>query len=270
MRPSTSVRLLGAAAPRGVLRLALLLALAAPLSAQVEVVPEVERTIVRGTVVDAISGTALENTVVRLLEERRGVLSDSLGRFGFADVPIGRHTVEVRQYGYEPVSAVIVVVVGLEPLDVALDPGPVALEGFTVVADRLALMNQRFESRRNAAPVSVQALDQTRLMRSGARNMIEFLREQSSIEPTPCSARGGSGACIWWRGSAIRPRIYVDEAPAIGGWDELATYSPSDLYLVEVYSQGGEIRAYTHNFMERMARRPMPLIPVDLWFGRED
>ena len=48
----------------------------------------------------------------------------------------------------------------------------------------------------------------------------------------------------------------------------LAMYSPADLYLVEVYSAGGEIRAYTHNFMERMARRPMTRIPINLWFGR--
>jgi hypothetical protein len=242
------------------------LVLVAPASAQVEPVPEVDRTVVRGTVVDAISGTPLPNTVVRLVEERRGVLTDSLGRFGIVDVPVGQHTIEIRQYGYEAVGAVIVVVAGFLPLDVELAPGPVALEGFTVIADRLALMNERLESRRNATPVSVQALDQMRLARSAARNMIDFLRDESFIEPTPCSVRGGSGACVWWRGTAIRPTVYIDEAPAIGGYDELATYGPSDLYLVEVYSSGGEIRAYTHNFMERMARRPMPLIPVDLWF----
>ena len=47
----------------------------------------------------------------------------------------------------------------------------------------------------------------------------------------------------------------------------LAMYSPADLYLVEV-SPGGEIRAYTHNFMERMAGKTMALIPIELWFDR--
>jgi hypothetical protein len=250
-----------------------LLGLGAPASGWAQVEPPAElgeRAIVRGTVIDAISGTPLANTMVRLVEMRRGVLADSLGRFAMVDVPIGRHTIEVRQYGYEHVGGEIIVVVGLPPLDIELAPGPVALEGFTVIADRLALMNQRLQSRRDATPVSVHALDQMRLARSPARNLIEFLRDDAFVEPVTCSVLGGraGGACIWARGVPVRPRVYIDEAPAIGGYDELGTYGPNDLYLVEVYSSGAEIRAYTHNFMERMAQSPMPLIPVDLWFGR--
>ena len=37
------------------------------------------------------------------------------------------------------------------------------------------------------------------------------------------------------------------------------------LYLVEVYGRGLEVRAYTHQFMERMARKPVALLPVRIW-----
>ena len=57
----------------------------------------------------------------------------------------------------------------------------------------------------------------------------------------------------------------MDEAVAFGGLDELESYAVSDIYLMEVYSRGTEIRVYTNRFMERMARKPIMLIPLNLW-----
>ena len=59
--------------------------------------------------------------------------------------------------------------------------------------------------------------------------------------------------------------MYIDETPVIGGLDELESYPTAQIYLMEVYSAGGEIRAYTYNFMQRMAEKPMSLIPISLW-----
>ena len=61
---------------------------------------------------------------------------------------------------------------------------------------------------------------------------------------------------------AAATSVYIDEFPALGGLDELGMYSPQDLYLIEVYSFGRVIRAYTYEFMERMAERPMALLPI--------
>jgi hypothetical protein len=58
--------------------------------------------------------------------------------------------------------------------------------------------------------------------------------------------------------------VYIDEALLVGGLLQLETYRPHELYLVEVYSSGSEIRAYTHHFVERMARTPQALIPI-IW-----
>ena len=35
--------------------------------------------------------------------------------------------------------------------------------------------------------------------------------------------------------------------------------------MLEVFSAGAEIRAYTYNFMRRMASKPKGLIPLNMW-----
>jgi hypothetical protein len=71
--------------------------------------------------------------------------------------------------------------------------------------------------------------------------------------------------CIIRRGRTVSPKVYIDEVPAIGGLDVLESYPTAQIYALEVFSQGAEIRAYTYNFMQRMAERPMALIPISLW-----
>jgi hypothetical protein len=240
------------------------------------------RTAIRGIVVDALRGDPLPNAMVRLEGGRKGVLTDSLGRFTISGVRIGPDVMAVKQYGYEEVRAQIDFGENTPLLRFELDPGPIALEGFDIVADRLAVMKQRLQNRRNAAAVSVRMFDQDRLNRSAARDMLDFLAMSGGIRPADCASRGptsfvssgrgtlgwASGSCIERRGGVMAPRIYIDEAIAIGGMDQLAMYGPHEFYTVEIYSQGAEIRAYTHNFMERMARRPMALIPLEMFFGR--
>jgi hypothetical protein len=66
------------------------------------------------------------------------------------------------------------------------------------------------------------------------------------------------------RGSLAQPKVYIDEAPVIGGLSFLAMFKPYELYAVEVFSGGLEIRAYTHWYMERMAEEPRLLWPIGL------
>ena len=260
---------------------ALALLLAAPAAAQQRLMPETRITL-RGVVVDALRGDPLPNAMVRLDAARKGVLTDSLGRFTILDVRTGPELLAVKQYGYEELVVQMDFRVDHPLLRIELAPGPVAIEGFDVVADRLAVMTQRMKNRRNAAAVSVRMIDQERLARSASRDMVDFLAMNGGIRPTECSARGptsflassrptlgwASGSCIERRGGVMAPRVYIDESVAIGGMDELAMYQPHEFYTVEVYSGGAEIRAYTHNFMDRMARRPMALIPLEMFFGR--
>ncbi|MSR36164.1 MAG: carboxypeptidase-like regulatory domain-containing protein [Gemmatimonadetes bacterium] len=261
----------------------LLLFVATQLAAQQSARAE-GRTTVRGVVVDALNGDPLPNTMIRLVDDRRGVLADSLGRFVIPNVRIGTQLVAVKQYGYEELDFEVDFEADNPSLRIELEPGPVALQGFDVVADRLAVMKQRMQSRRNAAPVSVRVIDQERLNRSAARDMVDFLNlqgvqlascatrrgPQAATSFQPASSSGGSSmsSCVLRRGQAVEPTVYIDEARTIWGLDELAMYKPYEMYLVEVYSNGGQVRAYTHNFMERMARRLIALIHVGLWFDR--
>lgn len=75
-----------------------------------------------------------------------------------------------------------------------------------------------------------------------------------------------SSLCVLSRGRRVQPSVNIDEVPAIGGLDQLALYNPQDLYLLEVYSQGRMIRAYTEDFMGRHAKRAGKLFPVPLFF----
>lgn len=242
----------------------LALLLAAPGSAQRAAATDAAT--VAGVVFDSVSGAALPGARVLLVDGRQGTLSDSAGVFELRGVPIGHHRLAVHQYGYEE-RMLAFEVTAAEPgqLDVALSPSPVALEGFTVVAANLATMEQRLRSRRNATPVSVRAFEQERLLRSAAWDLRDFLSIEALLSVQPCGSRALSGSCVVRRGRLVQPRVYIDEAPVIGGLDQLQTYRPYELYLLEVYSSGSEIRAYTHQFMERMARRPMALIPILLW-----
>lgn len=241
----------------------ILLVGAASLAAQ-EPAREGVLTTLRGVVVDGLRGDSLPNAIVLLVDDNRGMLSDSLGRFVFRNVPVGAQLLAIKQYGYAEVNLEIDVVQGQDPVRIELKPGPLALEGFTIVADHLATMNKTLKNRRNAYGRSVRALEQGRLASSGVLSVTEFLQTEGSLNLVNCAPRGGPGDCVMRRGRATEPRVYIDEAPIIGGLDFLASFRPYELYLIEVYSSGLEIRAYTHWYMERMAGTPRMLFPVGL------
>lgn len=218
--------------------------------------------VIVGVVVDSATRHPLHGARVIVMRDR-GVITDSLGRFRLTDLDLGDHLLLIESYGYESVHVRATAGNGLPSFEIPLSPAPMLLEGLTVevVSRNVDTMDERFRLRRNAAATTVRALDQDRLLRSAASTMLEFLQNEGSMYPQPCDGtRVSTGYCVLRRGSLIQPRVYIDEALAIGGLDELATWRPYELYLVEVWSGGSIIRAYTHQFMERTARRPVQLI----------
>ena len=220
-----------------------------------------------GVVVDAVTGAPIAGALVVIEDERLAVLTDSLGAFEFGSLEGGPVTLVARRYGYvmQGMDAVLPAGGGLQ-VEIPLPPEAVLLDGFEVVAERLQTMDQRLRSRRNATPVSVRSFEQTRLVRSSSRDFLEFLRIEASLHTQPCGWRSFSSQCVLRRGRLVAPRVYIDEVPVMGGLDHLASFQPYDLYLVEVYSSGQEIRAYTHQFMDRMARREIALLPAMSWW----
>lgn len=260
---SAASRAVGLMAGAASVAVGLIAGAASPLAAQTPA-DDSTTAVVRGVVLDALTGARLGGARVRISDLRRGTLTDSAGAFVFDEVPIGGQLLTIEHYGFEGVDVSMRVFEHTPPLQIELNPKPVMLEGLPVVTERLTRMESRLRTRRRATATSVRAVDLERLTRSPARDMVELLQFEAFVTLSPCSGRMMSSFCILRRGRWTQPAVYIDEAPAIGGLDQLATYRPSDLYLVEVYSGGLQIRAYTHGFMERMARRPMALIPI-MW-----
>jgi hypothetical protein len=219
-----------------------------------------------GTVIDALSEQPIADALVLLEGERRAVLTDSEGRFDFGLLESREVALTVRRYGYQAQGADFFLPGGeVTHLEVPLPPKAVLLDGLTVVTERLETMDQRITSRRRATPISAQAFEQQRLVRTPARDVLEMLNLESTLSIQRCGRSRFGGVCVLRRGRLVQPRVYVDEMPVIGGLTQLATYRPYELYLVEVFGRGLEVRLYTHQFMERMARGPVALMPVRIW-----
>lgn len=215
------------------------------------------RSTLGGVVLDAVTGAGLPWAALWLRGHARAS-ADERGAFRFPRVRAGSYLLLVERLGYESVWVPVRVSTPAEPLVVRLEPDPVLLEGIGVVIDR-------FRSRRNAYARMVRAFGEDRLGRSAAPDVVTFLRWEGGLALVPCD-RGTMGlACVVRRGRTVQPRVYLDETPLICGLDVLASYHPSELYLIEHYwGNPPQIRAYTRGFVERQARSPRALFPADL------
>ena len=224
------------------------------------------RVKVMGVVYDIVTGSAIPSAAVSLENGRQGVITDYDGIFKLDDVDTGPELLVVTQFGYQ--KRVVAMTVTPEPggmMEVALTPRPIMLGGVTATVENITEMESRLRFRRRAAAVSTWAYDRHQLFRAMAGTPLDFLNRRTMVRVTPCPPGSLSSRCVYRRGRAIEPWVYVDEALAWGGLDELETYAVSDIYLMEVYSWGSEIRLYTNQFMERMARKPIMPIPLNLW-----
>jgi len=208
-----------------------------------------------GMVVDANSGEALVGAWVGYADSDRGSITDDSGRFRFPAIMPGRLALTVEQLGYETLEWVGAVSNTGELLRIELKPQPIVLEGLKVMVDR-------FETRRRAVATSVFAYDAPDLQVGAAQTAMEFVRNRTNSSFLPCRGAFG-GTCLWVRGELTQPTVYVDEMPIMGGLEYLDTFAPYDLYMIEIYGRGQHIRAYTHHYMERVAKlrlHPLPFI----------
>ena len=101
-------------------------------------------------------------------------------------------------------------------------------------------------------------------MGARSRDMLNFFESETPVIFVPCPRRSVSEDCVLGRGG--RPTgmaVCIDEMPAPGGMLQLGSYRPEELHLVEVYSRGSLVVAYTRAFMERLARRRTALTPLE-------
>ncbi|MCD6116044.1 TonB-dependent receptor [bacterium] len=90
---------------------------------------------IKGYVIDAKSGEALPYANIRLKGTNRGTTTNTDGYFVLVDVPIGKCSIQVNYIGY--ISKIIEVkntYAGITPLIIGMKPTVIALQGVTVTA----------------------------------------------------------------------------------------------------------------------------------------
>jgi hypothetical protein len=136
---------------------------------------------------------------------------------------------------------------------IELEPDPVMLKQIEVVSNRL-------ERRRNAIPYSVQAYDAEDLATTASFDAFDFVRTR--LFTAPCRSLSFSTTCVRRRGQVISPEVFVDDSHYFGGLDILYGWMPQDLYAIEVIANGAQVRIYTKNYADRLARGKMRMMPV--------
>jgi hypothetical protein len=134
-------------------------------------------------------------------------------------------------------------------------PRPEVLEGITVVADR-------FETRRRSAGTSVYAVERTEILASAAPNALEVIPIRTGLNLLPCNTRNTDVGCAMIRGRLTRVAVYIDEEYAPAGLEQLRSYQPHELYMIEAYYGGEVVYAYTTTFVETLAKTKRSLAAV--------
>ena len=135
-----------------------------------------------GRVTDAATGEGLPGSTVLFEDLKQGAATGADGRFGFANLPRGRFTVQVRSLGYNTVTQTVDTGSG-QPLDVKLTVAATEI-GQVVVTG----VSQATQLRRSPVPTSV--VDRTRLNQTSASNLID------AIAHTPGVSQITTGAAI--------------------------------------------------------------------------
>lgn len=211
---------------------------------------------VRGTVIDLQSQAPVPNAMVQFTGSDQTTMTDTLGHFTLQSPPAWEHRLAVLVLGYQPTELVMAEEDMERPIIIAIRPDPILLEGLQVLVDR-------FNSRRRSYAGSVQTLDQTALRSVGYGTAFDALRRRL-VSLRPCPGQTWD-LCVIRRGRRVKATLCIDEVPAYTGISDLDAYLPEDLYLVEIYDRGREIRIYTNWFVEKAMIERRTLRP--LFFG---
>jgi len=212
---------------------------------------------VSGRVIDALTGSAVHGAFVGVLGEGWGVLSERDGRFHLPLETTRPVRIVVENLGYETLETEVNPR-SAGPHVLRLEPNPFQIGELRVLVDR-------FESRRKAAPMSVTTYERDALLVDPSVDVMQFLQGRTGRPLKECPFRSSFGSlCAMRRGRWQPVQIYIDEMPVFGGIQELRTYNPQELYMVEVYNLGQQIRLYSTSFMDRIVRSGRRLNPIPI------
>ncbi|MEX0891589.1 MAG: carboxypeptidase regulatory-like domain-containing protein [Gemmatimonadota bacterium] len=266
-----------------------LAALASPIHAQ-------EPPVLRGQVVDSITGAPLAGTLVRISALNRYTVTNDGGWFVFPGLEERLYLLNVGQLGYADAIAATTVPQG-SPLRIRLVPKPVELEAVRAYNNRL-----NSEAKARAHPYILigsgffQVFDRDKILETGAVHCLEFLALGPHMPVVRCDlndptesmctrmplmhrldlGRMGTISNRTWvdrqrsrerRGiSGIKwvaqPPVFLDDEYMPGGIAGLADVPMGDIHRVETFGIRGEIsiRFYTAGYLQLLAtgvRRPV-------------
>lgn len=221
---------------------------------------------VRGQVREAGTGKELAGAIVAIPAIGTTSQTDAEGRFSLRNVPLGSHVFTVVRLGYVPQDQEIEVTAN-EVITIGLHPRPIQLAGITADVDRVERL---FRHRHEGATQYLRTLDQRALLLAAAPSVERLVKNRiqlAACPPTLPLAAAGRVECIHWSGRSVPMRVFVDDQPAYAGLVELAALAPGEMYAVELWSGGTEVRAYTRHFAERLATGRTSLKPHTLALG---
>lgn len=249
--------------PAVVLLAAIVLTGLDPERADAQQAPIAPTSAILGYVVDQSTQNPISGATVEFPELGKEVITNSNGAFAMLDLPRGRVAMRVRHLGFADYEEELDLTRESVTLTIALGARPIILEGITAKAYSFA---DQLRKRRRRTAVSVRAIERDRLSMTSAFDALDALFQAGLVHRAACLEPIAFDICVRARGRPVRPSVYIDERPAVAGLLELETYSPQELYSIEVYQGGRHIRAYTTWWVETQARRAeASLMPVIDW-----
>lgn len=215
---------------------------------------------VRGQVVDTRSGQPVPHAAVYVNDTRTAVIANAQGRFEVKHVRAGTSAIWADAPGYSMDLSLVEVPEGEAEVTLRMQSDPVRLA-------TLQVTTSRFDRRANSYAGTVRVFRQEDLAGMWYSNVSQLLESRARVRPTRChgvSTRGRLN-CVFTRGTVAQSRLVIDEAPWLGGTDDLRDFQLADVARVEIFGGGREIRVYTRNFMDWASQRPF--VPTPLGMG---
>jgi hypothetical protein len=208
-----------------------------------------------GVVVDQSTGAPIKAASVKIVGHKWDVLTDENGRFRLRRITSGSVTLEAEQLGYGKYRQSYEAVAGASLLRIELVPDPIVLKAVQVAHDRM-------RARRNAVATSVWTYSADQISQSTSFDVFDFVRTRLFVSACPTNRMMWATDCVYRRGTLIAPSVYVDEVQYPWGLAMLQGWPMSDVYLIEVYGAGAQIRVYSKHFAQRLASGRTQLFPI--------
>lgn len=218
-----------------------------------------------GRVVDARTEAPIRGAFVGLAPAEEGVFTDSLGNFDLPVFEAESYTLVAEQLGYADARVSVSSGGANRPVEIRIEPDPVALEGLEVVTSR-------FTRERHSYAGAVTHYDQDYMFSQPGQTAFDVVYRTAQLRP--CGGTGDDEWCTVSRGRVVPVRVYVDEIPvAFDGVNWLRDYDAREIYLMEVYGFGRVIRVLTRWAVEERpeqlaAMRTLPIVPAPWEMGR--